>query len=38
MNDELRSIWKEATVAYFKVLSQHLRAWIEKIYKHFYLF
>jgi hypothetical protein len=30
MNDELESIWKDAVVACFKVLSQHLPGWTEK--------
>jgi hypothetical protein len=30
MNDESRGVWKEATVAYVKVLSQHLSEGTEK--------
>jgi hypothetical protein len=32
MNDELSRMWKEATVAYFKMLSQHLPAGTKKNY------
>jgi hypothetical protein len=30
MNNELERIWKEATVAYFEVLPQHLPGGIEE--------
>jgi len=32
VNDELEMMWKEVTMAYYKVLSQHLRGGTEKTF------
>jgi hypothetical protein len=32
-NEEFRMLWKEADMAYFKVLSQHLPAGTTEIHK-----
>jgi hypothetical protein len=38
VNGELDRKWKEAAVAYFKVLSQHLRGETEEDHDHNLLF
>jgi hypothetical protein len=30
VNDELKRVWKDAVVAYFKVLTQNLPGWTER--------
>jgi hypothetical protein len=33
MTDELRKMWKEATMYYFEVLYRHSPGWVEKYHE-----